>query len=374
MLIDENYFYFFQGNLLSNSATLRDVAKYAGVALGTASRALNNKNNVLPETRSRVLRAASELGYKLQFRVPSSVSSKLNTIGVVIKHDPYQSKEVDVFNYGILCGIEEECKQLGMNVMFSTINVDTFSHAIEASPILKETSIDGLVMVGIVLSDKQLCEQLPSGMPIVFVDGAAQYGEYDSIVIDNFDGAYRMVSHLIEHGHQNIALIGSTSQANEHPSIRARRQAYLQALADNGITKTFAPETTMDLCESQAAAKQLLLDNPEITAIFACNDLLATEIILGVKELGLTIPDDISIVGFDNVDLATKSSPPLTTMHVDRALLGALAVRRLYDRATNLDSVPIKTTIGTRLMSRQSVSKNSQFLNGHHGGLHEVKE
>ena len=142
---------------MSQSPTLRDVAKYAGVSLGTASRALNNKQNILPETRSLVLRAASELGYKLQFRVASSISSKLNTIGVVIKREPYNTTHIDIFNYGILCGIEDECQRLGLNMMFSTMPVDNFSHAIDTSPVLQETTVDGLLMVGIILQDEQLC-------------------------------------------------------------------------------------------------------------------------------------------------------------------------------------------------------------------------
>jgi LacI family transcriptional regulator len=353
--------------ILPQSPTLRDVAKYAGVSLGTASRALNNKQNILPETRSLVLRAASELGYKLQFRVASSVSSKLNTIGVVIKREPYNSTHIDIFNYGIMCGIEDECQRLGLNMMFATMPVDNFSYAIDTASITQETSVDGLLMVGIILHDEQLCKYLPHDKPTVFVDGCAFHGEYDCIVIDNHNGACRAVSYLIEQGHQHIALIGSAVKDTEHPSIVARRLGYLQTLANAGINQTYMPATTMDLREIKDATRQLLLEHPEITAIFACNDLIATEIIPVIAELGRSVPHDISVIGFDDVELAAKSAPPLTTMHVDRALLGALAVRRLYDRAANLESVPVKTTIGTRLISRQSVSTNSQFSNGHHG-------
>ena len=355
---------------MSNIPTLRDVARYAGVALGTASRALNNKNNVLPETRSRVLRAASELGYKLQFRVPTSISSKLNTIGVVIKSEPYQNKHVDVFNYGILCGIEDECKRLGMNVMFSTMPVDKHSHAIDTSPILQDITVDGFVMVGIVLQDAELCKRLPKNKPTVFVDGCAYHGDFDCVVIDNYDGACRAVSYLIEQGHTHIALIGSAARESEHPSISARRLGYMQTLAKAGITQTYIPATTMDLQEIKAATKQLLTEHPEVTAIFACNDLIATEIIPVIREMGLSVPDDISVMGFDDVEIAAKSSPCLTTMYVDRNLLGTLAVRRLYDRATNIGSVPVKMTIGTRLIRRQSVGINSRF-NGKHGVIDE---
>ena len=201
--------------------SLRDVARAAGVSLGTASRALNNKNNVLPQTRSRVLKAASDLGYKLQFRVPSTVSTKLNTVGVVIKQDVHPNESVDFFSYDVLRGIEDECRTLGMNVMFSTISVDNMSYAIETSPLFHESNLDALIIVGAVLADEDMCAALPENIPVVFVDSCAKFGEYDRVLIDNFDGAYRIVSHLIEQGHTKIALLGSTDQQQQHPSIAA---------------------------------------------------------------------------------------------------------------------------------------------------------
>ncbi|MBZ0300547.1 MAG: LacI family transcriptional regulator [Anaerolineae bacterium] len=341
---------------MSKPPSLRDVAEHAGVSLGTASRALNNKNNVLPDTRARVLKAASELGYKLQFRVHSAVASKLNTIGVIIKRDPIEYHGIDPFNYGLLCGIEDECKRLGMNMMFSTIPVDEYSHAVGSSPILAEAALDGLVIVGAILSDKALCDQLPTDIPIVFVDACAYHGEFDSVLIDNFGSAYQIVSHLIEQGHTTIGLIGSSSKSDEHPSIQERRRGYLQALADHGIDRTYIEDSSLMRQVASAAAQLLLTEHPEITALFACNDQLATDIIPLAHKLGRPVPESLSIVGFDDVDIAAKSMPPLTTMHVDRELMGALAVRRLYDRATYLDSVPVKVLVGTRLVMRQSVS------------------
>ncbi|MBZ0296418.1 MAG: LacI family transcriptional regulator [Anaerolineae bacterium] len=341
---------------MSKLPSLRDVAEHAGVSLGTASRALNNKNNVLPETRARVLKTASELGYKLQFRAPSAVASKLNTIGVVIKRDPFDYGGIDPFNYGLLSGIEEECKRLGVNMMFSTIPVDRFSHAIESTPIFSEPAIDGLVIVGAILSEKALCDLLPTNLPIVFVDACAYYGEFDTVLIDNFSGAHKIVSHLIEQGHTKIGLIGSAPQALEHPSISERRRGYLHALTDHGITCTYIADSSLRVDVACDATRQLLTQHPEVTAIFACADFIATDIIHVAHDMGRSVPDDLSIVGFDDIDVAAKSTPPLTTIRVDREFMGALAVRHLYDRAVYLDGVPVKTYIGTNLIIRQSVS------------------
>lgn len=345
---------------MSKVPTLRDVAEYADVSLGTASRALNNKNNVLPETRSRVLRAASDLGYKLQIRVPSAVTSKLNTIGVIVKRDPRDILEVDQFSYGVLSGIEDECRRLGLNAMFSTVPVDIYSHALDTSPILNEPSVDGLVIVGAVFDDAELCDQLPRKMPIVFVDGAACCKQFDSVLVDNYTSAYDMVSYLISKGHQKIALIGSALQENEHPSIRARRLGYQQALRDHDLyNPAYMVKSSLLKHIARESTRDLLNEYPDVTAIFACIDLIAFEIMEEIKDMGLSVPDDISVVGFDDVASAAKTIPSLTTVHVDRALMGVLAVRRLYDRATSMDGVPVKTVIGTRMMLRDSVKSRA---------------
>jgi LacI family transcriptional regulator len=341
---------------LAKLPSLRDVARRADVSLGTASRALNNKNNVLPETRARVLRAASELGYKLQFRVPTSVSTKLNTIGVIIKRDPVEFASIDPFNYDLLCGIEEECQRLGISMMFSTIPVDAYSHATDSSPILEEPSVDGLVIVGAIISSRKLGDLLPKDIPIVFVDACAYYGDFDTVLIDNFNSAYKNVSYLIEQGHTHIGLIGSSTQSIEHPSIRDRRRGYLQALADYGIAQAYIAESSLYSPEACAAARELLTEHPEVTALFACNDQIAGDIMNMAESLGRQVPDDLSVIGFDDIDGAAKLNPQLTTAQVDRSLMGALAVRRLYDRAAMMQSVPVQTIIGTRLIVRQSVT------------------
>lgn len=355
---------------MSKSPSLRDVARHAGVSLGTTSRALNNRNNVLPETRSRVLRAASELGYKLQFRSPTAVSTKLNTIGVIIKRDPVVTSKIDPFNYGLLCGIEEECRRLGISMMFSTIPVDEFSHVTEPSPIPDSSAVDGLVIVGAIINGKSLSAAISPNIPVVLVDACTYDGSFDSVLIDNFDGAYKAVSYLIKQGHTAIGLIGSSTQATEHPSIRDRRRGYLQALADHGIERSYIGESSLHSPVAQEAARKLLTEHPEVTAIFACNDQIAGDIIRLAESMGRRVPDELSICGFDDLDLAARITPQLTTIQVDRSLMGTLAVRRLYDRAAMLDRVPVQTIVGTRLIERQSVSSpadKSLRANGQRG-------
>lgn len=216
------------------SPSLRDVAQAAGISLGTASRALNNKSNVLPETRALVLKAAADIGYKLQIRVPTTLTSKINTIGVVVKRDPGELPRLDPFNYAVLCGIEDECKRLGLNLMYASLPVNEYSHATTWSPLLENGEVDGLVIIGVVLCNSAITSHIPQHIPVVLVDAFAPGIECDTILTDNLRGAYDAVKYLICQGHRRIGLIGSTSAGAEHPSIRDRRHGYLKALTEQG--------------------------------------------------------------------------------------------------------------------------------------------
>jgi LacI family transcriptional regulator len=195
---------------------------------------LNNKSNVLPSTRALVLKAAADLGYKLQIRLASAVTARINTIGVVVKREGNYSR-IDPFNYAVLCGIENECMRLGLNLMYASVPVNEFSDATTWSPMLENGDIDGLVIVGIVFREPGVTCRIPRDIPVVLVDALASGVQCDRILMHNFQGAYDAVRYLIDQKHTRIGLIGSSSGGQEHPSIKDRRQGYLQALADAGI-------------------------------------------------------------------------------------------------------------------------------------------
>ncbi|MFN8375650.1 MAG: LacI family DNA-binding transcriptional regulator [Anaerolineae bacterium] len=340
-----------------SSSSLRDVAQAAGVSLGTASRALNNKSNVLPTTRAIVLKAAADLGYKLQIRVPSTVASKLNTVGVAVKRDPGEFPRLDPFNYAVLCGVENECERLSINLMYASLPVNEYSHAVTWSALLESDGIDGLIIVGAVVSDPKIIQRIPRNIPIAVVDGIPVDEDCDTILTHNVRGAYDAVKYLVDNGHTKIGLIGSTIIGHEHPSITERRQGYLKALNDCGIPNIYVEDSHLQGASAYEATLRLLKRVPDITAIFACNDDIAHYVIKAANDLGRFVPDDISVVGFDDTEGALNMQPPLTTMQVDKELMGAVAVRHLYERAINPTRPPITTMISTRLVVRDSVSR-----------------
>lgn len=343
--------------MAKSAPSLRDVAHAAGVSLGTASRALNNKGNVLPATRALVLKAAADLGYKLVIRVPTSVASKISTIGVVVKRDPGEHPSIDVFNYAIMCGIEDECERLGLSMMYASLPVDEYSRALTWSPLIENGDVDGLVIVGVVFDDTHVTDRIPEHVPVVLVDSYAARFDCDMVVINNMRGACEAVEYLIDQGHVHIGLIGTNPSGGEHPSITERRLGYLKALATHNIPHQYIEDSLLISAPAYEATLRLLTRAPQITAVFSVNDDLAKDVIHAAAALGRRVPDDLSVMGFDDSAAALKTEPSLTTIRVDKELMGALAVRQLYERAANSDRPPITTLIGTRVIERESVLK-----------------
>jgi DNA-binding LacI/PurR family transcriptional regulator len=241
--------------------------------------------------------------------------------------------------------------------MYASLPVDEYSHATTWTSLLENGDVDGLVIVGVVFNDPVITSRIPRHIPVVVVDAVAASIECDTIITHNFQGAYDAVTYLIEQGHTRIGLIGSSASEPEHPGIRERRLGYMGSLSDHGISETYIEGSLLCGESAYAAARRLLDQSPRVTAIFACNDDIAQHVIQAVKDSGLRVPEDISVIGFDDTDVASNAQPPLTTMRVDKELMGALAVRQLYERAANLDRPPITTLIGTRLVLRSSVTR-----------------
>lgn len=332
--------------------TLRDVAELAKVSIGTASQALNNKGEMLPETRERVIQATIQLGYDQRFSVEEYKPDRANTI-MVIKHDSYDRPGIDPFYFPVIAGIEKECQKHHLAMMYTTVEVDHRNRAHGIPQAVFSGQIDGIIVVGAYLDD--MIARIGDWVqkPIVLVNAYAPGHEHDSVVIDNQSGAFNAVHHLIHNGHQHIGLIGYEPRA--HPSIQERYQGYLMALKQNNITSQYIEEGLLKRDAAYRAVQVLLKKFPEITGVFVCNDNAAIGAINGAIQVGCTVPDDLSVVGFDDIDFAQEMVPPLTTIHVDKMAMGAVAVRQLLARVENPDEAVTTTTIQTELVIRRSV-------------------
>lgn len=333
--------------------TIRDIARETGFSLGTVSQALRNKPGVAPETRAQVIEAAGKLGYQHKSRLVEHESSLLTTVGLIVKQDKDLPYAINPFYSYVMAGVERECQRQGLSLMFASVEVDDYNRVIKWPRILFDKRVDGLIVVGAFLEDAIIQIGSRAEDVIVLVDAYAPGRPFDSIVTDNVNGALLAVHYLIDNGHTRIGLIGSSPDA--YPSIRERRKGYTRALKQYGIDTSYIEDGPLTRQGGYEATRRLLRRAPEITALFACNDNVAIGVMNAVQDMGLNIPEDLSIIGFDDIELVQEVNPPLTTMHVDKILMGVLGVRKLHDRIENPDRTTLTTMLSTQLIVRKSV-------------------
>jgi DNA-binding LacI/PurR family transcriptional regulator len=312
-----------------------------------------------------------------------SKGPSLHTLGLLVKADAGQAPATNPFYAHVLAGIEEACRTHHANLLYATLPVDATNRPTAAPRLLATGDVDGLLVVGAIV-DPPLYRLLGDGrVPLILVDaytagppGAAPLlspgmperdvpngdsgGRFDAVLTDNLGGAAAAVRYLLALGHRCIGMIGGGDDA--YPSLRARRQGYRHALRAAGEAVEYCADCTSAGAEASAevAARNLLEDNPRITALFACNDAAALAAARAASALGRRIPQDLSLIGFDDIELSAHVAPPLTTMHVDKFAMGRHAVELLAARIAYPDADPATVLLHPRLVVRGSTGPNAE--------------
>ena len=335
-------------------ATLRDIASRVGVSLTTVSQTLNNKGAVSQKTRTRVLKAAEALGYQQRVVVAPRLNAQMTSVAMVVKHDPDASKPTNPFHYDIIKGVEKQCRALGLDLRYTSVDVDENSRTLELPDILANRDVHGVLMVGAVVEDGPGFLEAVGDRPLVFVNGYLRGAPYDRVGIDNRSGAFDATKYLTEQGHRKIGFVGGGE--GTHPSIGERREGYRLALLEAGIAPPyFADSLILRPDFAEPAAHSLLSEEPGISAVVAASDNAAMGVMKAAASLGLRLPEDLSLVGFDNLSAVRHLSPPLTTINIDKAYMGALAVRHLYDSPVFPERPSTTLLVRPNLVVRSSV-------------------
>jgi LacI family transcriptional regulator len=309
---------------------------------------VNNKPGVSNDTRERVLDVVEELGYIAPTRLPL-LSSKVSHLGAVVRRTGYPLTS-DPFYGEIFQGIEKTCHDYQISVAFGILDYN--QNGLRSRPaLLRDERIGGLVILGAVPCEIIELLWQDAQLPMVLVDNDFPLCPWDTVMMDNRNGAYLATRHLIGYGHRRIAFFGGP----DHPSINERREGYEKALGEHGSSPWYVPTEDLNPGNGEQAVVDLLREQPETTAIFCANDLVAIGALQKFQQLGFNVPEDFSIVGFDDIYTVSFTSPPITTIHVDRASMGQIAAELLLGRITNLQRAAIKTTITVQLMERGSV-------------------
>ncbi len=306
--------------------TSRDVAKLAHVSRTTVSFILNDVPGVSisQATRKRVLDAARKLNYSPNIAGKKLVSGKSYTIGLVLCQLPEQIF-TDAFLPQVILGVDQAAMQQGFHVLLKPVDpTDTGGY----TRLVTENHVDGILLSGPRQDDAALMRLHQEHVPILLM-GQLPDTDIPFVDINATIGAEMAVTHLIEHGHKHIGII--TNAPLDYTSAQQRRNGYLQALKKSKLptNKAFIKEGNYTPASGFEAMKALLSLTPRLTATFVASDVVAMGAMLAIKEAGLRIPQDIAIVGFDDIPLAEYYDPPLTTIRLPAFGLGWAGGERL---------------------------------------------
>lgn len=326
--------------------TIRDVATEANVSTSTVSLFVRDQTSVGEAVGERIAEAIQKLNYIPRSRTNGVTGPKL--FGLLVEKLPIPAF-ADVFYGEVIRGLEATAKEHGYGILFSIMEGN------QLPPMITETQVCGVLTLGGGPANDALAAQLTQyQIPSVLVDNYVPGISAHAIVPDNQWGGYCAMQHLIELGHQRIALIKGP---NKYKTLTDRVQGVLRAA--NEAQLIIPPEYQQESLSAGRAnkgyleMKQLLSLPQPPTAVFAVSDKTAFGAFQAIKEAGLSIPKDISVVGFDNV---ADTDPPLTTIDIPKFEMGELAMHRLIDMVNKQTMLPVRISVYTQLIVRASTA------------------
>ena len=336
-------------------STLREVAQRAGVSVGTASGAFTSNSSVSDEARAAVLAAASEIGYHPRRRPVQALAAGVTTLGLLARAAHYVGPS-NPFYGPVLYGAQGAVGDLGLSLVLETLRDGDLS-AHELPRIVERRQAQGLLLAGYVDSD-YIRAILATGTPCVVIDHTADGVPVDSVCADDHQGGFLATRHLLDLGHRDPvpAVITGPSFSS---STRTRLDGYRYALAEAGlkVEPAYIREGRLN-AESGREEMAALLDLPTPpTALFCCNDNTALGAIDLLRERGISVPEDFSVVGYDDIAMAAHSVPRLTTVAVDKELLGMQAVWNLAQRIRHPQMGIRETRLRVHLVERSSTAQ-----------------
>lgn len=326
--------------------TIREVAESAGVSYATVSHVINNTRVVSPETRERVLTAMAELNYRPNALARSLRQGKTNTLGLVLPDS------ANPFFAEISRGIEDEAFNKGYSVFLCNTELDTQRELFYVD-VLSKKQVDGIIFVAAGDQADSLDFLVRQGMPVVMIDRNLPNVQVDAVLPDHQLGGFLATRHLLALGHTRIACIaGPSSITPSAERITGYRKALEQADLPYDeklvIRGDYHAQSGMEITDS------ILKMEPRPTAIFALNDLMALGALRAAAEAGCSVPRDLAVVGYDDLELSQYTNPPLTTVAQPKKEIGVQAVSLLVERILQKSRPPRRVVLPPELIVRRS--------------------
>ena len=336
----------------SGQVTIKDIARELGISPSTVSKALKNHPDISVNTRKKVNELAKKLNYKPNAIALSLRSSRTKTLGLVIP------QIVHHFFSSVISGIEDVAYDAGYNVMIFQSN-ESFNREVIATTALLDARVEGILisLSRETRNHEHLAHILNNGVPLVMFDRVCDDIKTDKVTVDDFEGAYNAVDHLIRTGCRRIAHLAGP------PGLRIsdlRRNGYTEALRDNKL------EIDRDLVmycdnfnQAQIRTKQLMNRLQPPDAIFTVNDFTATGVVKSLHEMKIRIPEEVSVIGFSNGLITQVTYPTLSTVDQHGYQMGQVSVQLLLDRLINrqVEQPFIHQVLKTELIIRESTRR-----------------
>lgn len=327
---------------------LEDVARRAGVSTATVSRCLNAPDKVIERTREKVMQAVRDLGYSPNFGARAMAARRTFTIGAVIP-----TMENAIFARG-LQAFQEELRENGYQLLVSS---SSYSPDLEEEQVraLVARGAEGLLLIGHDRAEATTRFLKQRGLPVLVAWSFAEATDFPSVGFDNRAAMRDLAQAVLSQGHQRIGMISAPCAGNDR--ARARVQGLRDAMAERGLDPASLAlvETGYGIDTGAEALRRVIGATPDVTAVVCGNDVLAAGALRAARQLGLDVPRDLSITGFDDIELASVISPELTTMHVPHKSMGQTAARALV-RMIETGVVPAPVRLTPRLTLRGTLA------------------
>jgi len=333
--------------------TIKEIADIANVSTATVSMVMNNKPGISTPTREKVLGIVESYGYNIS-PLKNGMTKRNGTIQLTIYKKHSQVVADTAFFETLISGVEATARQNGFQLTITSIPGQKFDADLFRAD-LNEDTIDGILLLGTEMDEEDLKRAIVIDKPLLILDACFLGTSANYVVIDNTSGVYTGVMHLIENGHQEIGYLKSSIVIQ---NFLERYEGYTKAL--NNSELECKSEYTVQLRPTIEGAYEDMLryleNKPKLpTAFFSDNDIIAFGAMKALKEAGIQIPHDVSLVGFDDMPFCTITEPALSTINVNKKMLGTFAVKNLIGLIDGNKNYHYKTMLGVDLISRDSV-------------------
>jgi len=332
--------------------TIKDIAKKAGVSTATVSKVMNGYDDIGEKTKAKVQRIIKENNYRPNANAQSLRTKKSFLVGLFFK-DHQDSGLKHPFFRGIISGLEDTLIKNNYDMILFAANwEDQFSYLDKC----QFRNVDGAILMGVPKNDSKIPELLEAEIPSVFIDLDVEDKKASYIISDNVNGARQAVRHLSELGHNKIAII--TGESITIPT-KMRLKGFKEEMKkqNNPVKKEWIVESCYSVDCGYNGMQQLLSLEEQPTAVFCQGDEIAVGAIKAVKKAGLKVPDDFSIVGFDDIEISQYLNPALTTIRQKKEKMGAEAAEMILTMINNPDKKVEHKIIDTEFVLRNSTKK-----------------